>query len=208
MNFKKNIVILSAMAILSLSGCGSSTEEVLTDEEKEINTVKRWFENYITDEDNFSDLADYQYYARTIGLEMDGLLSPDMWEVYYSEDININKDIDKTAIYLIRLNPDKLLEVWASNNEVTDDEICKIMGTSRDDFYFNFGYTSNSINYSKNHGNGECSYNELEEKIFGKDNGENRVNVFSTHFLKISTDKYSVTYESEDESYRFDKGIC
>ena len=97
-------------ASMVLTACGRTSDDAeLTDEEKEHNAVVSWFENDIYDEDEFTDLLDYRYYARTIGLEPDGLLSPDMWEVYYSESININRDIDGTAVYLIRLNPDKLL---------------------------------------------------------------------------------------------------
>lgn len=71
--------------------------------------------------------------------------------MYYSESININKEIDGSAVYLIRLNPDKLLEVWAANNDMTAEEICTELGTNRDDLYYNFGYTANSIGYAKNH---------------------------------------------------------
>ena len=78
-----------------LTACGQKADVVeLTEEEKEHNAVIAWFENDITDEDEFTDLPDYQYYSRTIGLEKNDLLSPEMWEVYYSESININKEID------------------------------------------------------------------------------------------------------------------
>lgn len=193
-------ILLCATAMLTACGRTDNTAE-LTDEEKERNAVIGWFENDIYDEDEFTDLLDYRYYARTIGLDPDGLLSPDMWEVYYSESININKDIDGTAVYLIRLNPDKLFEVWADNNEMTTDEICSELGTSRDDLYYNFGYTANSIDYAKNHKDNKVSYPEAEKRIFGADNGENRQAVFSTHFLKVHTGgKYNVTYESTDEA--------
>lgn len=89
------------------------------------------------DEDEFSALTDYQYYSRTIGLETNDLLSPDMWEVYYSDIINLNKEIDGTSVYLIRLNPDKLLEIWAENSNMTADGICSELGTNRDELYYN-----------------------------------------------------------------------
>lgn len=201
MKLKKCMGLLLCMSVM-LTACGRNDSAAgLTDEEKEHNAVIVWFENDIYDEDEFTDLLDYRYYARTIGLEADGLLSPDMWEIYYSESININREIDGTAVYLIRLNPDKLLEVWAGNNDMTADEICSELGTSRDDLYYNFGYTANSIDYTKNHRDSKVSYPELEEKIFGADNRENRQAVFSTHFLKVQIGgKFNVTYESTNDA--------
>ena len=198
----KKIFALCISAALMLTGCIQKNDDVeLSEEEKEHNAVIGWFENNMFDDEEFTDLTDYQYYARTIGLEKDELLSPDMWEVYYSDSININKEIDGSAVYLIRLNPDKLLEVWAANNDMTAEEICTELGTNRDDLYYNFGYTANSIGYAKNHKDNKVSYPESEERIFGVDNGENRQAVFSTHFLKVHTGgKYRVTYESTDES--------
>ena len=198
----KKIFALCISAAVMLTGCIQKNDDVeLSEEEKEHNAVIDWFENDIFDNEEFTDLTDYQYYARTIGLEKDELLSPDMWEVYYSESININKEIDGSAVYLIRLNPDKLLEVWAANNDMTAEEICTELGTNRDDLYYNFGYTANSIGYAKNHKDNKVSYPEAEERIFGVDNGENRQAVFSTHFLKVHTGgKYKVTYESTDET--------
>lgn len=115
----KKIIALLVCASVMLTGCIQKNDDVeLSEEEKEHNAVIGWFENDMFDNEEFTDLTDYQYYARTIGLEKDELLSPDMWEVYYSESININKEIDGSAVYLIRLNPDKLLEVWAANNDM------------------------------------------------------------------------------------------
>lgn len=197
----KCIGLLLSVSVM-LTACGQKADVVvLTEEEKEHNAVIGWFENDITDKDEFTDLSDYQYYARTIGLEKNDLLSPEMWEVYYSESININKEIDGTAIYLIRLDPDKLLEIWAENNDMTVEEVCSELGTNKDDFCYNFGYTANSIDYAKNHKDNKVSYSETEERIFGADNGENRQAVFSTHFLKVQAGgKYNVTYESTDEA--------
>ena len=91
MKLKKYVGFLIGAAVM-LTGCMStSTDDELTPQEKELKAVRSWFENDMTDEDEFSDLTDYQYYSRTIGLEMNDLLSPDMWEVYYSDIINLNK---------------------------------------------------------------------------------------------------------------------
>lgn len=198
----KCIGLLMCVSVM-LTACGQKADVVeLTEEEKEHNAVIAWFENDITDEDEFTDLPDYQYYSRTIGLEKNDLLSPEMWEVYYSESININKEIDGTAIYLIRLNPDKLLEIWAENSNMTADGICSELGTNRDELYYNFGYSANSVGYAKNHKENKVSYSEAEERIFGADNGENRQTVFSTHFLKVNiAGRYGVTYAGTDEDF-------
>lgn len=202
MKYIKCIGLLLSVSVM-LTACGQKTDVVeLTEEEKEHNAIIGWFENDMTDEDEFTDLTDYQYYARTIGLEKNDLLSPDMWEVYYSESININKEIDGTAIYLIRLDPDKLLEIWAENNDMTVEKVCSELGTNRDDLYYNFGYSANSVGYAKNHKENKVSYSEAEERIFGADNGENRQTVFSTHFLKVNiAGRYGVTYAGTDENF-------
>lgn len=202
MKLKKCVGFLIGTAVM-LTGCMStSADDELTPQEKELKAVRSWFENDITDEDEFSDLTDYQYYSRTIGLEMNDLLSPDMWEVYYSDLINLNKEIDGTSVYLIRLNPDKLLEIWAENNDMTVEEICSELGTNRDELYYNFGYSANSVGYAKNHKENKVSYSEAEERIFSADNGENRQTVFSTHFLKVNiAGRYGVTYAGTDENF-------
>lgn len=202
MKLKKCVGFLIGAAVM-LTGCMStSTDDELTPQEKELKAVRSWFENDITDEDGFSDLTDYQYYSRTIGLEMNDLLSPDMWEVYYSDLINLNKEINGTSVYLIRLNPDKLLEIWAENSNMTADGICSELGTNRDELYYNFGYSANSVGYAKNHKENKVSYSETEERIFGADNGENRQSVFSTHFLKVNiAGRYGVTYSGTDEDF-------
>ena len=202
MKLKKCVGFLIGAAVM-LTGCMStSDDDELTPQEKELKAVRSWFENDMTDEDEFSDLTDYQYYSRTIGLEMNDLLSPDMWEVYYSDLINLNKEIDGTSVYLIRLNPDKLLEIWADNSNMTADEVCTELGTNRDELYYNFGYSANSVGYAKNHKENKVSYSETEERIFGADNGENRQTVFSTHFLKVNiAGRYGVTYAGTDENF-------
>ena len=202
MKLKKYVGFLMGAAVM-LTGCMStSADDELTPQEKELKAVRSWFENDMTDEDEFIDLTDYQYYSRTIGLEMNDLLSPDMWEVYYSDIINLNKEIDGTSVYFIRLNPDKLLEIWAENSNMTADGICSKLGTNRDELYYNFGHSANSVGYAKNHKENKVSYSETEERIFGADNGENRQTVFSTHFMKVNiAGRYGVTYAGTDENF-------
>ena len=130
-----------------------------------------------------------------------GIMVVDM-VAYYNEDININKEIDGKAIYLIRLDPNKLMEIWAENNETTAEDICRQIGTTPEELYYNFGHTSNSINYANDHKSGKVSYSDIENEIFGEDNGEDRSIVFGTHFLYIDTaGKYKVTYESENDNF-------
>lgn len=192
---------LAALAILPLifTGCMQNNEPELTPEEQEHNALVDWFENGIVNEDKFPDLPDYRYYARTVGLDKDGLIQPEMWEIFYNEDININREIDGRAIYIIRLDPNKLMEVWAENSGLSAEEMCGKIGTTPEELYYNFGHTSNSINYAKDHKNGKVSYSDIENEIFGEDNGEDRSIVFGTHFLYIDTSRYKVTYESENE---------
>ena len=196
----KKLLALFALPFI-FTGCMQSNEPDLTPEEQEHNALVDWFENVIGNEDKFPDLPDYCYYARAVGLDKDGLIQPEMWEIFYNEDININRDIDGKAIYLIRLDPNKLMEIWAENNESTPEEICAEIGTTPDELYYNFGYTSNPINYSKDHKSGKVSYSDIENEIFGEDNGEDRSIVFGTHFLYIDTSRYKVTYESENEDF-------
>ena len=78
---------LLALAIVPfiLTGCiGHSKELELTPEELEHNALVEWFETGMANEDKFPDLPDYRYYARTIGLDKDGLIQPDMWEIFYN----------------------------------------------------------------------------------------------------------------------------
>ena len=197
----RSILALAAVPLI-FTGCMQSNEPELTPEEQEHNALVEWFETGMANEDKFPDLPDYRYYARTIGLDKDGLIQPDMWEIFYNENININREIDGKAIYLIRLDPNKLMEKWAENNESTPEEICAEIGTTPDELYYNFGYTSNSINYAKDHKSGKVSYSDVENEIFGPDNGEDRSIVFGTHFLYIDTSgKYKVTYESENDDF-------
>lgn len=189
-----------AAAVL-LSGCTVRTADTgteLTQEEKEIKEVSEWFSDSMTDEDEFADIKEYQYYARTLGLDKDSFLTADMWEIFYNPDININRGIDEKAYYPIRLDPKKLISIYAKNNGCTEDEICKKLSLTSDQLYYNWGYTASAADYADNHKDGKASYSQLEEEIFGRDNGENRQVVMSTHFLIVDiSDKNSVTYTSE-----------
>ena len=94
------------------------------------------------------------------------------------------------------------MEIWAENNETTAEDLCRQIGTTPEELYYNFGHTSNSINYAKDHKSGKVSYSDIENEIFGEDNGEDRSIVFGTHFLYIDTSgKYKVTYESENDNF-------
>lgn len=183
-----------------LTGCGVKSGngvDGLTQEEQERQAINQWFSSGITDSDDFPDLKDYQYYARTLGKDKDFFLDREMWEVFYSEEMNINREIDEKGIYLIRLDPNKLLDIYAERNECSVDEICGELSLTAEQLYYNWGYTASSVDYSKNHKNGLSAYSEAEARIFGRDNGENRQTVMSTHFLSIDTaDGNSVAYLS------------
>lgn len=198
---KMKILTAAIAAAVMLSGCTvqkANTDTELTQEEKEIKAVSKWFSNSMTDEEEFPDTKEYQYYARTLGLEKDAFLSADMWEVFYNPDININREIDEKAYYLIRLDPKKLLEIYAENNGCTSEEICNRLSLTSDQIYYNFGYTVSAANYTKNHEDGKAAYSQLEAEIFGADNGEDRQIVMSTHFLTVDiADGNTVTYSTE-----------
>ena len=110
MNKKKLAAALCTAVIMT--GCTVQTEESvnINQQEKEIGVITEWFAESMTDAEEFPDMKEYQYYARAVGLDKDAFLSADMWEVFYSESVNINRDVDEKAIYLIRLDPNKLLK--------------------------------------------------------------------------------------------------
>lgn len=201
------IPTVTAICIM-LTACGSSSAAVdveLTDEEKheaEIQAVSEWLNNELTDKEAFTDIKDYQYYARTLGLDKDAFLSPEMWEVYYNDGININREIDNSAIYLIRLNPEKLLEIYAANNTCSIEELCDSLSVTADQLYYNWGYTMSAVNYKSMHDNKNIAYSDKEISIFGRDNGENRVTVMSTHAIKLDTaNGNAITYISDMKDY-------
>ncbi len=170
-----------------LTGCTAQTaeDENIPQEEKERAAIASWFAESMTDEEAFPDVKDYQYYARAVGLDKDAFLTADMWEIYYSDSVNINRDVDEKAIYLIRLDPYKLLDIYASNNNKTAEQICKELAVTQEQLYYNFGYTATAVDYDKNHKDNKVSYSEKEKQFFGASNGENRQTVMSTHFLTV-----------------------
>lgn len=195
------ILTMLLTVMLIMTGCGARKADTAvepTQEEKEIQAIAKWFSDSMTDEDEFPDTKEYQYYARTLGLEKDAFLSADMWEVFYNPDININRDIDEKAYYLIRLDPKKLIEIYGANNSCTTAEICKRLSLTADQIYYNFGYTAAAADYSDNHKDGKVTYSKQESDIFGADNGEDRKIVMSTHLLTVDiADGNSVTYNTE-----------
>lgn len=112
---KIKMLAAAIAGICMLSGCVPQTDpdEGLTEEEREIKAVAEWFSESMTDEDEFIDTKEYQYYARTPGLEKEAFLSADMWEIFYNPEININREIDEKAYFLIRLDPEKLIDIYA-----------------------------------------------------------------------------------------------
>lgn len=168
-------------------------------EDKEIAL---WLKNYLVVPEYFLDIEDYQYYARAIGQDKDFFLNPDMWEVFYNSDINRNRDINGLDIYLVRLNPNKLLEVYAENNSCTVDELCKKISVSKEQLYYNWGYNPASINYYDNHKENKVEYSKDEQMIFGIYNSESRSTVMRTHLIVYDHNEHTITYRSQiDESY-------
>lgn len=174
-----------------------STEPVWepTQEDKEIAL---WFKNYITDPEELTDIADYQYYARAIGQDKDYFLDADMWEVYYNaESINRNREINGLDIYLVRLNPYKLLDVYAENNNCSVDELCKQLSVSKEQLYYNWGYTTASEDYYNGHKNNEVTYSIQEQEIFGIFNNEERNICMDTHMIVYDHNEGLILYKSE-----------
>lgn len=220
----KKISILVSMAIILTTGCQnkisvtgdissslSEGENVVYESETTIITEPavaeitysesdkmaiNWFMEDMTDSETFVDLTDYQYYARALGLEKDYFLNPEMWEVFYNEDININKDIDDKEYYLIRLNPYKLLEVYAENNNTDVDNLCERLSVTPAQLYYNWGYNPNSVDYGSKHEKNIATYSDEEQKIFGIYNGEKRNVVMSTHLLIVDKTESICTYQS------------
>lgn len=222
----KKINILAAMAImLSITGCQEkapasgdvtsslSAEEiaVIAESETTVDTEPPapeieysdsdklaidWFIEDIADSETFSDMTDYQYYARTLGLDKNHFLNPEMWEVFYNDEININKDIDDKEYYLIRLNPYKLLDVYAENNNTDVDKLCDKLSVSPAQLYYNWGYNPVSVDYGSKHEKNTATYFDDEQKFFGAYNGEKRNIVMSTHMLIVDNAEKICTYQS------------
>ena len=143
------IAAITATMMLLMTACEKETkvtEETSYSEEpvtevseaawepsKDEQRVARFLKVYFNDPEEFTDKENYQYYSRAIGKDKDFLLNPEMWEVFYNEDVvNRNRDINGLDIYFIRLNPYKLLEVYAENNNCTVNELCKNLSVNKE----------------------------------------------------------------------------
>ena len=142
------IKYIFAVLLVTVIFTGCKRTEQLTDEEKEYRAVRDWF-GTMTDEDSFPDVLDYEYYARTLDLDSGYFLDADMWNIFYNTDINRNRDIDGKAVYLIALDTDKLLEVWADRNGTSPENICKDLGVTADELRYNFGYVEDLLKDEK-----------------------------------------------------------
>lgn len=202
--------LMMAACTLSFSGCLASENEnpneIEPDDDNIISqnnaVVAEWFVDTFSDEvdsEVFTDKLEYQYYARALGLDKDYFFSADKWEVFYNADeVNRNADVTGKHIYLIRLNPQVLLEIYAQNNNCTVLDICEQLSVTRDQLYYNWGYTASSVDYADMHNDNELTYSEKENKIFGIHNGENREIVMATHSVTVDMFDGSVcTYQSE-----------
>lgn len=226
MRNKKNCLLAAAFAILILTGCQNKNNTAQTSESTANNgetfsetisetsvTVEPaapeieysesdkmaigWFMNDMTDIEAFADMTDYQYYARTLGLDKDYFLDPEMWEVYYNESININKDIDDKEYYLIRLDPRKLLEIYAEKNNTEVEKLCDKLSVTPEQLYYNWGYNPSSIDYGSKHEKNIATYSKDEQEIFGAYNGEHRQIVMSTHLLIVDNAENICSYQSK-----------
>lgn len=176
---------------------------------KDEQRVARFLKVYFNDPEEFPDKENYQYYSRAIGKDKDYLLNPEMWEVFYNaETINRNRDINGLDIYLVRLNPYKLLEVYAENNNCTVDELCKKLSVNKEQLYYNWGYNPASVDYMERHKDNKVSYSIAEQKIFGIYNDEERDIVMRTHLIVYDHNENTVTYQRDmfesHEIYRRD----
>lgn len=213
----KKISIIAALCLLTMTGC---SENVNTDTSNQPETlglsdtteaatasswqpsvedqgIAMWLKSYMTNPDYFSDKANYQYYARAIGRDKDYFFDPNMWEVFYNEEIiNRNREISGLDIYLVRLNPYKLLETYAENNNCTVDELCQKMSVNKEQLYYNWGYDPASVNYYENHKNNTVTYSVEEQKIFGIYNNESRDAVMSTHMIIYDHNEGTMPYYS------------
>ncbi len=171
-------------------------EERVTDE-----IICNWMYKSLTDSEEFTDISNYQYYARTLGLEKDYFLDPQLWEVYYNPDLNINNEINGKEIYLIRLNPYQLLNIYAERNNCTVDELCSTLSATKEQLYYNWGYNPAWVNYDKNHADLKVFASDKEISIFGASNSEDRAAVMRTHTLTVDTlDKNICSYSSAVDS--------
>lgn len=226
---KYNKLFTFALLSLMMSACGNNTpeetpvnvmdttvsesitetkitvEEIVEDIPEERATdaiICNWMFNSLTDSEEFTDINNYQYYARTLGLEKNFFLNPQMWEVYYNPDLNINNEINGKEIYLIRLNPYQLLNIYAERNNCTVDELCASLSATKEQLYYNWGYNPAWISYDKNHADLKVFASEKEISIFGASNSEDRAAVMCTHTLTVDTTDNNVCYYSSSVDNR------
>ena len=79
MKIKIIAVVLSTIFLMTGCVAQNNADSDIPQEEQEIRAVTEWFSESMTDEDEFPDVKDYQYYARSLGLEKDAFLNADMW---------------------------------------------------------------------------------------------------------------------------------
>lgn len=170
--------------------------EEIIEERTTDKIVCDWLYNSLTDYDEFPDRDNYRYYARTLGLDKDYFLNPNMWEAYYNPEININNEINGQEIYLIRLNPYLLLDIYAKRNNCTVDEICASLSATKEQLYYNWGYNPAWVDYDKNHADLKVFCSQKEIDIFGASNGEDRAAVMRTHTITVDTNDNNVCYYS------------
>lgn len=223
----KRIIFITALSVM-MSSCGNNVQdetpvtatdtavsesvtetietveeiaEELPEERATDAIICNWMYNSLTDSEEFTDINNYQYYARTLGLEKDYFLNPQLWEVYYNPDLNINNEINGKEIYLIRLNPYQLLNIYAERNNCTVDELCSSLSATKEQLYYNWGYDPAWVNYDKNHADLKVFASDKEISIFGAFNSEDRAAVMRTHTLTVDTlDNNICSYSSAVDS--------
>ena len=225
---KYNILITIAILSAMMSGCGSNTSdetpttawdaavsesateteavieettEELPEEQVADVVISNWMYRSLTDSEEFTDMTNYQYYARTLGLEKNYFLTPQLCEFYYNPELNINNEINGKEIYLIRLNPYQLLNIYAERNNCTVDELCAALSATKEQLYYNWGYNPAWVNYDKNHADLKVFASDKEISIFGASNSEDRAAVMRTHTLTVDTlDNNICSYSSAVDS--------
>ena len=82
--------------------------------------------------------------------------------MYYNPEINLNRDIDCKDVYLIRIDPNKLMDIYSARMGMSVDELCKGLAVTKEQLYYNWGFMPSSIDYETKHNNGEVTYSEKE----------------------------------------------
>ncbi len=104
-NNSKNVTETEPAAVVQNTETAESVTEVeettvetqvenIVEERETDKIVCDWLYKSLTDSEEFTDINNYRYYARTLGLDKDYFLNPNMWEVYYNPAININKEMN------------------------------------------------------------------------------------------------------------------